>query len=167
MADTSLPGSRVIRELDAVIAWRGLPRRCVSDNGPEFNGLAMLGWAQGRGLDWHYIEPGPFAKLRVRAAAERVHRKLQWPPARRVPERVAVHHAAQARIELEEWRRDYNVERPHSALGNLISLAYAARNASGPQQVGALRSTRGLAPQRVSILDMIGPNDERILLSTR
>jgi putative transposase len=58
VADTSLPGSRVIRELEAVIARRGRPRQCVSDNGPEFNGLAMLGWAQGLGLDWHYIDPG-------------------------------------------------------------------------------------------------------------
>jgi putative transposase len=40
VADTSLPGGRVIRELEAVIARRGLPRQCVSDNGPEFNGLA-------------------------------------------------------------------------------------------------------------------------------
>jgi transposase InsO family protein len=30
----------------------------VSDNGPEFVGLAMLGWAHGLGLEWHYIDPG-------------------------------------------------------------------------------------------------------------
>lgn len=92
VADTSLTG-RVIRELEAVIARRGLPRQCVSDNGPEFNGLAMLGWARARDLAWHYTEPGPFDKLGVRAAAEHVHRKLQCPPARRVPERDAVYHA--------------------------------------------------------------------------
>jgi hypothetical protein len=55
VADTSLPSGRVIRELEAVIAQRGLPRQCVSDNGPEFAGLAMLGWAQTLHLDWHYI----------------------------------------------------------------------------------------------------------------
>jgi transposase InsO family protein len=27
------------------------------DNGPEFNGLAMLSCAQDVGLEWHYIEP--------------------------------------------------------------------------------------------------------------
>jgi hypothetical protein len=37
---------------------------------------------------------------------------------------------AQARVALEEWRRDYNTERPHSALCNLTPIAYAARNAS-------------------------------------
>jgi putative transposase len=30
--DTSLPGLRVVRELDGLIAWRGRPTLCVSDN---------------------------------------------------------------------------------------------------------------------------------------
>ena len=34
---------------------------------------------------------------------------------------------AHARVALEEWRRDCNTERPHSALGNLTPIAYAAR----------------------------------------
>ena len=37
----------------------------------------------------------------------------------------------QARVELKVWRRDYNTERPRSALGNLTPFAYAARNAFG------------------------------------
>lgn len=53
-----------------------------------------------------------------------------------------------------------------SALSNLTPIAYAARNASGPQQAGALRSTKGFAPQPVATPDLKGPNDERILLST-
>src|SRR5690606_1916530 len=36
IADTSLSGARVCRELDAIIARRGKPRLCVSDNGTEF-----------------------------------------------------------------------------------------------------------------------------------
>jgi hypothetical protein len=40
VADTSLPGGRVIRELEAVVARQGQPRQCVSDNRPEFTGLA-------------------------------------------------------------------------------------------------------------------------------
>jgi len=35
VADTSLSGARVARELDAVIAVRGRPAPCVSDNGTE------------------------------------------------------------------------------------------------------------------------------------
>ena len=41
-ADTSLPGLRVARELDAVIALRGRPTTIVSDNGTELTSLAML-----------------------------------------------------------------------------------------------------------------------------
>ena len=49
------------------------------------------------------------------AGAERLHRKLQWPPARRVPERDFVHVAHASPPGPEEWRRDYNTVRPHSA----------------------------------------------------
>jgi putative transposase len=35
VADTSLSGQRLVRELDAVIAQRGKPRTNVSDNGTE------------------------------------------------------------------------------------------------------------------------------------
>jgi putative transposase len=73
---------------------------------------------------------------------------------------------AHARVAIEDWRRDYNTERPHSALGNLTPIAYAARNATVPQQPGALRSTTGFAPQPVATPGLTGPNDERTLLST-
>jgi putative transposase len=35
IADTSLPSSRVVRELDAIVIARGRPAMCVSDNGTE------------------------------------------------------------------------------------------------------------------------------------
>jgi len=50
--DTSLPGARVIRELEAVIARRGLPRQCVSDNGPEFNGWRCSAVLPDHQRDW-------------------------------------------------------------------------------------------------------------------
>jgi putative transposase len=43
--DTSLPGLRVVRELNKVIAARGRPAMCVSDNGTEFTGMAILRWS--------------------------------------------------------------------------------------------------------------------------
>jgi len=58
VADTSLSGSRVARELDAVIARRGKPLLVVSDNGTELTSTALLRWQQERGIDWHYIQPG-------------------------------------------------------------------------------------------------------------
>src|SRR6185436_12358101 len=46
IADTSLPGLRVVRELDIIIAQRGRPAMCVSDNGTELTGMAVLRWSQ-------------------------------------------------------------------------------------------------------------------------
>ena len=56
--DTSLSGARVARELDALIARRGRPKSCVSDNGTELTSMAILKWTQTSGVDWHYIAPG-------------------------------------------------------------------------------------------------------------
>lgn len=44
IADTSLSGRRVGRELDAIIARRGKPAVCVSDNGTELTSNAILHW---------------------------------------------------------------------------------------------------------------------------
>ena len=58
MPDTSLPGLRVVRELDALITARGRPAMCVSDNGTELTGMAILRWSQSMQVEWHYIAPG-------------------------------------------------------------------------------------------------------------
>jgi len=58
IADTSLSGLRVARELDALIAERGKPSTIVSDNGTEFTSNAILSWADRSGVGWHYIAPG-------------------------------------------------------------------------------------------------------------
>lgn len=58
MLDTSLSGARVARELDAIIARRGRPLRCVSDNGTELTSMVILMWCQGRQVGRHCIAPG-------------------------------------------------------------------------------------------------------------
>ena len=58
VADTSLSGRRVGRELDTIIAQRGKPATCVSDNGTELTSMAILRWCQDTGVEWHYIAPG-------------------------------------------------------------------------------------------------------------
>ena len=57
IADTSLSGARVARELDASSRARGRPKTCVSDNGTELTSMAILKWTQPSGVDWHYIAP--------------------------------------------------------------------------------------------------------------
>ena len=58
VADTSLSGMRVARELDRLIIERGRPRMIVSDNGSEFTSNAILAWADQSHVEWHYIAPG-------------------------------------------------------------------------------------------------------------
>jgi putative transposase len=62
LADTSLSGVRVARELDRLITERGWPKMIVSDNGSEFTSNAILAWADQARVEWHYIaSPCPTA----------------------------------------------------------------------------------------------------------
>jgi len=57
--DTSLPGARVARVLDRVIAERGAaPVEIRLDNGPELTSRALDQWAYERGVSLRFIEPG-------------------------------------------------------------------------------------------------------------
>ena len=68
VADTSLPGVRVGRELDAASSQgelRGIagrrgcrPAMIVSDNGTELTSHAILRWQEERSVLWHCIAPG-------------------------------------------------------------------------------------------------------------
>lgn len=58
VVDTSLPGSRVVRELDQLLASRGRPCMIVSDTGTEPTSRAILQWQEDRGVEWHYFAPG-------------------------------------------------------------------------------------------------------------
>lgn len=58
IADTSISGARVARELDALVRIYGKPACLVSDNGTEFTSRAILKWANENGVEWHYIDPG-------------------------------------------------------------------------------------------------------------
>ena len=56
--DTSISAHRVVRALDQVSAERPLPKRIVTDNGPEFTSAVMDIWASQRGVELHFIDPG-------------------------------------------------------------------------------------------------------------
>lgn len=58
VADTSLSGLRVTRELTAIMTRRGKPRTIVSDNGTELTSMAVLRWCQETDTEWHDIAPG-------------------------------------------------------------------------------------------------------------
>src|SRR5881227_1220806 len=58
VADTSLSGVRVARELEGLTSERGRPLMIVSDNGTELTSRAILQWQEDHAVQWHYIAPG-------------------------------------------------------------------------------------------------------------
>ena len=119
--DTSLSGARVARELDALIARRGRPKSCVSDNGSELTSVAILKWTQVSGVEWHYIAPG---KPQQNAFVESFIGRLRD----ECLNETLFGSVAQARAILDSWRIDYNGVRPHSALANRTPEEFRAQH---------------------------------------
>ena len=140
IADFSLSGKRVARELDRLIAWRGKPGTIVSDNGTELTSNAILGWVGEIIVNWHYIDPGkPIQNAFIESFNGRLRDEF-------LNETIFTS-LPQARAALEEWRRDYNTVRPHSRIGWLTPAVHAAQ--FGPQWAGPLR-IEGSAAQPIA-----------------
>lgn len=56
--DTSIGAERVIRVLENVAAWRGLPHAIRCDNGPEFLAQRFVAWCADHAIEIRYIQPG-------------------------------------------------------------------------------------------------------------
>jgi putative transposase len=112
VADNSLSGIRVARELDRIAEHRGYPCLIVSDNGTELTSNAILAWQEEHGVEWHYVAAGKpmqngfaesfIGRLRDECLNEHLFRSL-----------------TQARRIIEHWRLDYNNGRPHTSLNGL------------------------------------------------
>ena len=137
VADTSLSGARVARELNAIVALRGKPLAVVSDNGTELTSTSILRWSQERQVQWHYIAPGTptqnafvesfNGRLRDECLNETLFTSMQ-----------------RARAVLAVWRQDYNIIRPHLKLGGRTP-----RRDRRPTGVGACPQTVGI-PSTIS-----------------
>ena len=120
VADTSLSGVRVVRELNALIAQRGRPKTIVSDNGTELTSIAILKWVQDTKVGWHYIAPG---KPMQNAFVESFNGRLRDECLNETLFASLRH----ARSVLDYWRLDYNTTRPHSALGGKSPYEFIAQ----------------------------------------
>jgi putative transposase len=139
IADTSISGARVARELDRIIFWRGKPQTIVSDNGTELTSMAILKWSQTAKVAWHYIAPGKptqnafieafNARLRDECLNETIFTSL-----------------AQVRAVLTAWKDDYNSVRPHTGLRNLPPALYAKLHCFETKRGGTLELCDGSAP---------------------
>ena len=124
VADTSLSGARVARELTGLIGQRGKPLMVVSDNGTELTSSAILRWSQEHRVGWHYIAPG---KPTQNAFAESFNGRLRD----ECLNETLFTSMAHARAALASWRHDYNTVRPHSKLGGKTPAEIAGQRVRG------------------------------------
>ena len=137
IADVSLSGVRTARELDRLIVSRGTPKAIVSDNGTELTSNAILSWAAERGVDWHYIDPGkPVQNAFIESFNSRLRDEFL--------NETLFTSLGQAKMALEDWRRDYNHVRPHSRIGWKTPAEYAAEFTA--RRAKALELLDGSAP---------------------
>lgn len=132
---TSIPGKRVCRVLDQLKEERGLPKTIVVDNGPEFTGIDLDQWAYREGVTLHFIEPG---KPNQNAFIESFNAILR-------DECLNEHwfqDLGEARGLIEDWREDYNTNRPHGSLDYRTPAEYVRHIATAETvtlETGALR----------------------------
>lgn len=119
--DTSISGLRVARVLDRIAEHRPLPKMIRVDHGPEFISLALDAWAHARGVKLAFTQPG---KPRQNAYIESFNGRFrdeclndQW-----------FSTLFEACILIEAWRNDYNSNRPHSSLGYMTPVKFAAQH---------------------------------------
>lgn len=106
----SLKSEGVIKALEDLFLTRGAPRYIRSDNGPEFVAEAVRSWLQALGVDTLYIEPGsPWENPFI----ESFHSRLRD----EVLNRETFGSRLEAQVIVDDFRRRYNDERPHSSLG--------------------------------------------------
>lgn len=85
------------------LKWQGIKPQCiVLDNGPEFISQALGKWANENG----FIESFN-GKLREECLS------INW-----------FSNLTESKQIIEQWRREYNGNRPHSSLGNLTPDEY-------------------------------------------
>jgi putative transposase len=119
--DTSITSTRVIRELDELVEWRGKPEQIRVDNGPEFIAQALKDWCDDKQIDLVFIQKG---KPNQNGFVERFNRTYR----EEVLDAYAFESLAQARQITQAWMWVYNNERPHSALGYLPPTVFLQKH---------------------------------------
>jgi putative transposase len=139
--DRSITSEDVIDTLAELFAMRGVPRCIRSDNGPEFIAEAIRRWLAQVDVETLYVEPGsPWEN----GYAESFHSRVR-------DEFLAMEEfesLSAAKKLTWQWREDYNQHRPHSSLGYVTPVEFAARCAASVRATPSLQQHSDL-PQPV------------------
>ena len=107
--DTSFPTMRLIRVLEYLEEFRGLPQMIRVDNGPEFISHKLDLWCKGRKINLIFIQPG---KPMQNGFIERCNGNIR----RELLNAYVFKTLDEVREKAEEYMIDYNHHRPHQAL---------------------------------------------------
>jgi transposase InsO family protein len=128
-ADRALRADDVLAWLQKAMAEHGVPEYLRSDNGSEFIAKAVQRFLADHAIKTIYIEPGSpwqngfVESFHGRFRDECLNREQLWT-------------LSEARVVIEDYRREYNQRRPHSKLGYLSPARFAAQLNPSPALVG-------------------------------
>jgi transposase InsO family protein len=100
----------VIERVAHPLITKGIPEHIRSDNGPEFTAKAVLKWLGRLGVTTLFIGPGsPWENGYIESFNARLRDELL--------NGEIFTTLLEAKVLIENWRREYNTIRPHSSLG--------------------------------------------------
>ena len=116
-----MPATAVIAVLEQAFEEHGAPEYIRSDNGPEFIAKVIKSWLAERDVKTHYIDPGsPWQN----AYGESFNNSLRD----ECLNLEVFQSLTEAKILIEQWRRHYNTQRPHSSLEYLTPEEFRAQS---------------------------------------
>ncbi len=119
--DRTIDADRVVAVLDRLAGERGGPPVYVRmDNGPELASHAIADWCRFTGTGSVFIDPGsPWQNAWIESFNGKFRDELLngW----------QFDSLLEARVIIEDWRIDYNWNRPHTAHGDLTPSEFAAK----------------------------------------
>ncbi|MCV7388770.1 IS3 family transposase [Mycolicibacterium porcinum] len=116
--DRSINADGVVDVLDRLALMHGPPAYVRFDNGPEFVAHAVNDWCRFNGTGSLFIDPGsPWQNAWIESFNGRLRDELlnSW----------RFDSLREARVIIEDWRIDYNANRPHSAHHGLSPTEFA------------------------------------------
>jgi transposase InsO family protein len=110
LVNRSITSQDVIDQLFNLFVLRGIPGHIRSDNGTEFTAREIRKWLNRLGVKTLFIEPGsPWENGYIESFNGKLRDELL--------NREIFTTLTEARVLIEEWRKEYNQVRPHSSLG--------------------------------------------------
>jgi transposase InsO family protein len=108
VVDRSIKSEDVLNQLFNLFVFRGVPEHIRSDNGPEFTAKAVRKWLNQMEVKTLFIEPGsPWENGYIESFNGKMRDELL--------NREIFTTLTEAKVLINQWRREYNQIRPHSA----------------------------------------------------